>query len=120
MNKICINSDATFIGLKILFRKLLEIAKTNCFFLFDNKLYKQYDGLGMGLPQSPLVFADIFMYHEKKNDRPCNCPVISNHVFTVDMLMILLNYSLTNLMQLNFQIIYTYINRQHDKLKFYY
>ena len=34
-------------------------------FLIDNKLNKQGDGLGMGLPQSP-VFANIFMSHREE------------------------------------------------------
>ena len=45
--------------------KLLDIATRNSFFLFNKKLYRQREGLGMGLPHSP-VFANIFLaFHEE-------------------------------------------------------
>ena len=47
-----------------LFRSMLDISVTNSYFLFDKKLYKQLDGVGMGLPLGP-TFANIFMcFHE--------------------------------------------------------
>ena len=50
---------------KRLFRTLLELAVLNSYFLFDNVLYKQDDGVGMGLPLGP-TFANIFLcFHEK-------------------------------------------------------
>ena len=38
----------------------------NSFFVFNNMLYKQKDGLGMGLPLSP-TFANIFLSFNEKN-----------------------------------------------------
>ena len=60
--------SATFLGLtRNLFRTFLELAVTNSFFLFNGRLYRQVEGLGMGLPAAP-TFGNIFMsYHEKKN-----------------------------------------------------
>ena len=47
------------------FTQILELAVNNSFFLFNNKLYSQVDGLGMGLPLGP-TFANIFLsFHEK-------------------------------------------------------
>ena len=44
-------------------------------------MYKQCDGLGMGLPQSP-VFADIFMSHHKEQiNWLSNCPSNFKPVF---------------------------------------
>ena len=48
-----------------MFKKLLELALTNSFFLFNGQLYRQRESLGMGLPLSP-VMANIFMdFHEQ-------------------------------------------------------
>jgi hypothetical protein len=41
-------------------RKLLEIALFDCYFIFDNELYQQVDGVSMGSPISP-VLANIFL-----------------------------------------------------------
>ena len=114
VNKIFINSDTTFIGLtKILFRKLSEMATTNCFFLFDKKLYKQCNGLGMGLPQSP-VFANIFMSHYEEQWLS-NCPSNFKPVFYrryVDDTFVLFTDNSHAAQFLN------YINRQHDNINF--
>ena len=45
-------------------KSLLELAGTNSFFLFNEQLYRQKEGLGMGLPISP-VMANIFMGHHE-------------------------------------------------------
>ena len=42
-----------------LFKQMLELSVCNSFFVFNNMLYKQKDGHGMGLPLSP-TFANIF------------------------------------------------------------
>ena len=47
------------------FRLLLQHSVLNSFFIFDNKLYKQVDGLGRGLPLGQ-TFANIFMCHFEK------------------------------------------------------
>ena len=43
---------------KKLFTTLLNHAVLNSFFIFDGKLYKQIDGIGMGLPLGP-TFANL-------------------------------------------------------------
>ena len=50
LNLIFINSVNVFLGLtRNSFKTLLELASCNSFFVFNNILYKQIDGLGMGL-----------------------------------------------------------------------
>ena len=114
VNKIFINSDTIFIGLtKILFRKLLEIVTTNCFFLFDNKLYKQCDGLGMGLPQSP-AFADIFMSHNEEQwlyNHPSNFKPVFYRRYVDDTFILFTDKS-------HAAQFLNYINRQHDNINF--
>ena len=58
--------DSVVMGLtQEYFSQLLDLAVSNSFFLFNNKLYSQVDGLGMGLPLGP-TFANIFLaFHEK-------------------------------------------------------
>ena len=60
------NVISTVLGLsRDLFRKLLELSVLNSFFMFNSKLYKQTEGLGMGLCLGP-TFANIFLcYHER-------------------------------------------------------
>ena len=60
------NVTSTVLGRsRDLFRKLLELSVLNSFFLFNSKLYKQTEGLGMGLCLGP-TFANIFLcYHER-------------------------------------------------------
>ena len=48
------------------FRMLIELAVTNSYFIFNDKFYRQIEGVGMGLPLGP-TFANIFMcFHEKQ------------------------------------------------------
>ena len=43
---------------KNLFKMMLETAVLNSYFLFNGELFKQIDGVGMGLPLGP-TFAKI-------------------------------------------------------------
>ena len=53
------------------FKKLLELAVTNTFFIFDGKYYEQTEGLGMGLPLGP-TFANVFLcFHETNWIKDC-------------------------------------------------
>ena len=54
------------------FKKLLEMAVLNSYFIFNEKFYVQHEGVGMGLPLGP-TFANIFMCHHEKNWL-MNCP----------------------------------------------
>ena len=62
-----------------LFRKLIELSVFNTMFAFNGRFYKQKDGLGMGLPLSPIM-ANIFLcYHETRWLQ--DCPVEYRPVF---------------------------------------
>ena len=47
------------------FKSLLEMSVLSSYFIFDQKLFKQIYGVGMGLPLGP-TFANAFLcYHEQ-------------------------------------------------------
>ena len=50
---------------KTQFKSLLDLATKNSFFLFNNVLYKQIDGVAMGSPLGPTL-ANIFLCHHEK------------------------------------------------------
>ena len=45
---------------------MLKLATTESSFIFDNKLYKQIDGVAMGSPLGPTL-ANVFLCHYEKN-----------------------------------------------------
>ena len=56
---------------KDVFRNLLTVATKESFFMFNNKFYKQIDGVAMGSPLGPAL-ANIFMCNfEKKWLKDC-------------------------------------------------
>ena len=68
---ICLNylfpcCDTTILGFdRNSFKSLLEHSVLNSFFLFNSRLFRQIDGVGMGLPLGP-SFANVFMcFYEK-------------------------------------------------------
>ena len=63
LNKLFPNQDSIFNGFNaISFRKLLELAVMDNNFIFNQKVFKQIDGMAMGSPLGP-TFANIFMCH---------------------------------------------------------
>ena len=57
------------------FKTLLELSVFNSVFIFNQQYYKQDDGLGMGLPLSPIL-ANIFLCHHENiwlNSCPSDC-----------------------------------------------
>ena len=119
---ICLDSfytgsnDTIIIGLpRNLFKQFLELSVKNSFFVFNSKLYKQLDGVGMGLPLGP-SFANIFMcHHERVWLR--DCPVAFRPVFYkryVDDTFVLFKHKNHVPLFLN------YINSQHRNINFTY
>ena len=67
------NNSALYNGFSALqFHKLLCLSVKNCFFLFNNCLYKQIDGVAMGSPLGP-YFANTFLSFHERN-WIANCP----------------------------------------------
>ena len=104
----------TFIGMSRSFFKLfLEMCVTNSFFIFNGELFRQRDGLGMGLPLAP-TFANIFMsHHEKKflNNCPAEFSPVFYRRYVDDTFVLFRDQSHANLF-LN------YINNQHNNISF--
>ena len=80
LSKLFLDKNCTFLGMtKMFFKSLLELAVLNSFFIFDKKLYRQIEGLGMGLPLGP-SFANIFMCHMEEKWLS-ECPLDFKPVF---------------------------------------
>ena len=63
--QICVTSLGSILGLPTdLFKKFLELSVFSTVFQFNEKFYRQKDGLGMGLPLSPTL-ANIFLCHHE-------------------------------------------------------
>ena len=58
------NFNSGKLGRKELY-ELLKLATTESSFIFDNKLYKQIDGVAMGSPLGPTL-ANAFVCHYEK------------------------------------------------------
>ena len=98
---------------KDLFKKLLNFAVSESFFIFDDKLYRQRDGLGMGLPLSP-SFANIFLsYHEQKwlSECPPNFAPVFYKRYVDDTFVLFNNPS-------HAQLFLNYINCKHNSINF--
>ena len=72
LNSLFSNHDILFLGTtRELFKTFSEYAVKFSFFIFNGKLHKQCDGLGMGLPLAPTL-GNIFMYNlERKYIETC-------------------------------------------------
>ena len=98
---------------KALFKSILETAVLNSFFLFNGDLYKQTDGVGMGLPLGP-TFANIFLcYHEQRWLQ--NCPLefrpICYKRYVDDCFLIFSDRS-------HIDRFLAYLNSQHPSIRF--
>jgi len=96
-----------------LFGKMLELAVMNSFFVFNGKLFKQIEGLGMGLPLGP-TFANIFMsFHEKSwlADCPDNFKPVFYRRYVDDTFVLFRNQS-------HAQLFLDYINSKHSNINF--
>ena len=114
LDKLFTSTSSTFRGFSCqLFKNFLSLAVSNSFFIFDNKLYKQTDGLGMGLPLAP-TFANIFMsFHEKHWLE--SCPEEFSPLFYrryVDDTFVIFKQ------ESHAALFFNFINSQHPNIKF--
>ena len=80
IHEIYTNNKLPQLSSKLLFRRLLCNVTKNTVFSFNDNLYKQIDGCGMGNPLSP-VLANIFMAKlEADVVRPFNPPFYDRYV----------------------------------------
>ena len=89
------------------------LAVTNSFFLFNEQLYRQKEGLGMGLPISP-VMANIFMgHHECKwlSDCPPDFAPISYSRYVDDCFLVFKQKQ-------HAQLFLEYVNSKHPNISF--
>ena len=114
LNQLFSNPTSTVLGLsRDLFRKFLELSVLNCYFLFNDVLYKQVEGLGMGLPLGP-TFANIFMsYHESiwLNQCPANFKPIFYRRYIDDTFVIFKDRD-------HVSMFLDYLNSRHINIKF--
>ena len=105
---------STVVGLsKTLFKTFLEISVLNSFFIFNGILYKQIEGLGMGLPLGP-TFANIFMcFNEKKwlQDCPNSFKPFLYRRFVDDTFLLFKDPTHVLLFQ-------NYLNNKHSNIRF--
>ena len=108
------NPYDTFLNMsETVFRKFLELSVMNSVFIFDNELYRQVDGLGMGLPLSP-TFADIFLcYHEKHwlDDCPNDFKPVLYRRYVDDCFLLFKNSDQA-------KKFLTYLNSKHSNIQF--
>jgi hypothetical protein len=114
LNELFSSVDSLVIGLnRKFFKTLLEHSVLNSFFMFDKKMYKQIDGLGMGLPLGP-TFANIFMCHHEKIWLD-ECPNFFKPIFYqryIDDTFVLFKE------KDHAQLFLTYLNNKHNNINF--
>ena len=95
------------------FRQLLTLATKDLIFLFNDKIYSQIDGVGMGNPLGP-TFANLFLSHHELNWLQ-NCP---NHFkpkfyrrYVDDTFILFSDAS-------HVPLFLEYLNSQHPNIKF--
>lgn len=72
LRKLFPNEDSTFNGFtKEIFKNLLELVLLNNYFLFNDLIYQQIDGLGMGSPLAQIIANIFLLYLEEKFLKEC-------------------------------------------------
>ena len=92
---ICSQLDLTGRITKEEFKNLLSLATKESYFIFNEVLYKQKDGVGMSFPLG-LILAYVFLCFYEKNDLK-NALLNLSHFFVEDMLMIISKSFVTTL-----------------------
>ena len=93
--------------------ELLKLATTKLSFVFDNKLYKQIDGVAMGSPLGPTL-ANVFLCHYEKiwlNKYPFQFKLVVYRRY-VDNIFVL------SKSKEYLKLFFNYINLKHKNIKF--
>ena len=93
------------------FKTLLQLAVNDSYLSFDNKLYKQIDGMSMGSPLGPL-FANIFLSHYESQwlaDSPVK-PIVYRRYVDDTLWLLPANADIASLM--------TFMNSRHANMRF--
>ena len=114
LNYLYTSDQCSVLGLsKLLFKQFLEMSVLNSFFLFNGTLYRQKEGLGMGLPLGP-TFANIFMcFHEKAwlDECPFEFKPIFYRRYVDDVFLLFRSKS-------HVSLFYDFLNSKHPNIKF--
>ena len=112
-NELFANSDYVHNFSKVQFKKLLNLACKDCYFLFDETLYQQTDGVAMGNPLGPTLANAFLCYHEKQwlGDCPSDFKPITYKRYVDDTFLIFKSPDDVN------QFL-DYLNDKHPNIKF--
>ena len=95
------------------FETFLNLSLKNTNFFFNNKLYTQIDGLGMGLPCAPTL-ANLFLSHHESiwlNNCPLDFKPVFYNRYVDDTFLLFKNYE-------HIDLFLNYLNAQHNNIKF--
>ena len=98
---------------KVNFRKLFEFATKDIVFYFNNKIYKQIEGVAMGSPLGPSL-ANIFMSHYEKiwlDDCPLSFKPAYYYRYVDDTFLLFKSKH-------HVQLFLDYLNAKHANIKF--
>ena len=93
--------------------QLLKLATTESFFLFDNKMYKQLDGIAMGSPLGPTL-ANAFLSHYEKiwlKDCPLEFKPVVYRRYVDDIFVLFKSHE-------HLPSFVNYMNSKHRNMKF--
>ena len=92
---------------------LLKIATTESSFIFDNKLYKQIDGVAMGSPLGPTLANAFLCYYEKTwlNECPSQFKPVVYRRYVDDIFVLFKSKE-------HLKLFVNYMNSKHKNIKF--
>ena len=99
--------------LKRHFEKLLRLATLQSCFIFNNRFYRQIDGVAMGSPLGPCLANTFMSHHEVKwlNDCPSEFKPIYYRRYVDDIIVLFKDKS-------HLTLFVEYMNSQHPNIKF--
>ena len=98
---------------KLQLHKLLSLAATDCFFIFNENVYKQKDGVAMGNPLGPTLANAFLAYHEVRwlNDCPVYFKPLLYRRYVDDTFLVFRSLS-------HIPLFLDYLNSKHKNITF--